>query len=332
MNYSPVEIRSFSLLGQRGTFGKTVCDLAEKDDRIYAMTADQGAGAATKRFQEKFPERFLNFGISEQNAVGVCAGMANEGLIPFVAFQAVFASIRAADQVRVMMSYMSLPVKLVGIFAGVTQSDCGPTHFALQDIALFRAFPNVTIISPADGLETALAIEAAAIVDAPVYIRLSGETNIPMVYRENYKFEIGRAITLKDGKDICIFATGSMVHSAIKIAKRLEESIGDLSVRVVDLHTISPLDVTTVRDSMECKFVVSMEEHSVHGGLGGAIAEVFALEVNKPPLLIIGTPDHYVHAGEYRDVLEDYGLSEDQMYKRIFERYALLNNRKENRQ
>ena len=150
MNYSPVEIRSFSLLGQRGAFGKVVCDLAARDDRVYAMTADQGAGAATKRFQETYPERFINFGISEQNAIGVCAGMANEGLIPFVAFQAVFASMRAADQVRVMMSYMGLPVKLVGIFSGVTQGDCGPTHFALQDIALFRTFPNVVVISPAE--------------------------------------------------------------------------------------------------------------------------------------------------------------------------------------
>ena len=330
MSFSPVEIRSFSLLGQRGAFGKVVCDLAARDERVYAMTADQGAGAATKRFQETFPDRFINFGISEQNAIGVCAGMANEGLVPFVAFQAVFASMRAADQVRVMMSYMGLPVKLVGIFAGVTQGDCGPTHFALQDIALFRTFPNVVIISPADGLEAAKAVAAAAGIDAPVYIRLSGAINIPMVYRQDYDFEVGRAITLREGNDICIFATGTMVATALKVASKLE-AIMSITIRVVNVHTLSPFDVTTVLEAVgECGMIVSIEEHSIHGGLGSAIAEAMVCESKRPPHLIIGVEDRYAHAGEYKDILFDYGLDEESIIRRIIKEFASLIQAKEN--
>lgn len=321
MSYSPIDIRSFSLLGQRGAFGKVVCDLAAKDKRIYAMTADQGAGAATKRFQEQFPDRFINFGISEQNAVGVCAGLANEGLIPFVAFQAVFTSMRAADQVRVMMSYMKLPVKLVGIFSGVTQGDCGPTHFALQDIALFRAFPNIVILSPADGLEAAKAIEAAASINAPVYIRLSGAVNLPMVYRQDYDFKIGKAIQLKTGSDICIVATGSMVATAMKIAPLLETRLL-VTVRVINMHTLAPFDSEAILASLDCKLLVTLEEHSTHGGLGGAVAECLAERAVRPRQLIIGTPDDYVHAGEYQQVLKSCGLLPEQVADRIAEFYA----------
>lgn len=321
-NNSFVAIRSLSLLGQRGTFGKTVCDLAEKNDLIWAMTADQGAGAAVYRFKEKFPDRFLNFGISEQNAVGVCAGLANEGYIPFVAFQSVFTSMRCADQVRVMMSYMKLPVKLVGIFSGLTQGDCGPTHYALQDLAVFRSLENIVVLSPSDAFQTEKCVQQAAEINVPVYLRLGGAINTPIVYKEDFDFEIGKAITLREGTDIAVIATGTMVYNSLKAAEKLAEN--GLSVKVVDMHTIKPLDVKAVKETCSAKLIVTVEEHSVYGGLGGAVAEALALERNKPPHLIIGVSGDYPHAASYPYLLEQAGLTADQIALKIQKTYEEL--------
>ncbi|MBR1777617.1 MAG: transketolase [Alphaproteobacteria bacterium] len=318
-NNSFVTIRSLSLLGQRGTFGKTVCDLAEKNDLIWAMTADQGAGAAVYRFKEKFPDRFLNFGISEQNAIGVCSGLANEGYIPFVAFQSVFTSMRCADQVRVMMSYMKLPVKLVGIFSGLTQGDCGPTHYALQDLALFRSMENIVVLSPSDAFQTEKCVQKAAEIKTPVYLRLGGAINTPIIYKEDFDFEIGKAITLREGTDVAVIATGTMVYNALKAAEKLEGN--GISVKIVDMHTIKPLDIEAVKAACSVKLLVTVEEHSVHGGLGGAVAEALALEAKRPPHLIIGVSGDYPHAASYPYLLEQAGLTPEQIALKIQKTY-----------
>ena len=234
-------IRTWSLLGQRGTFGKTLCDLAGENERLWALTADQGALSGLQRFRAMYPGRCLNFGISEQNAVETAAGLANEGFVPFLAFQAAFAASRCADQVKTCMSYMRRNVKLVGLFAGVSVGDCGPTHYALHDLALFRAFPGMTIVSPADAGETARAVEALLNTEGPAYLRLGGPPNTPVVYREDYEFRLGRAVTLRPGADICLVATGAMVHASLEAAPGIEEATG-ASVSVVNVHTVKPLD------------------------------------------------------------------------------------------
>ena len=317
-----VAIRSLSLLGQRGTFGKTVCDLAEKNDLIWAMTADQGAGTGLYRFKEKFSDRFLNFGISEQNAVGVSASLANEGYIPFVAFQSVFASMRCTDQVRVMMSYMKLPVKLVGIFSGLTQGDCGPTHYALQDLALFRSMQNIIVFSPSDALQTQWCVQKAAEISSPIYLRLGGPVNCPIIYKSEIDFKIGKAITLRNGTEVAIFATGTMVYNSLKAAEKLEEE--GLSVKVVDMHTIKPLDLESVKAACSAKLIVTVEEHSVYGGLGGAVAECLALERIKPPHLIIGVSGDYPHAGSYSYLLDKTGLTAEKIALKIKNTYEEL--------
>lgn len=316
---SPIEIRTLSMLGQRGTFGKVLADLGSENPNIIAMTADQSAGAGLNRFKERFPDRFYNMGISEQNAVGVAAGLADEGFIPFLAFQAVFASTRCTDQVRVCMSYMSENVKLIGIFAGVTQGDCGPTHYAVQDIAIMRSMPNMVVLSPADTLETLKMIELVTKINAPVYIRLSGAINTPIIYKEDYKLEIGKAITVKEGTDITIIATGTMIHNVLKSAKILEEK--GISAKVVNMHTLKPLDNEAIEEACASDFIVSVEEHSKIGGLGSAIAESLSIKKHRPPHLILGISDEYKYAGDYKAMIEQYNLTPEKIAENIIEKY-----------
>ena len=316
IKYSSINIRTLSLLGERGAFGKLMSDLALTEPGLIVGTADQATGAALNGFKEKFPDKFINFGISEQNALGVCSGLANEGFTVFLAFQSVFTCSRCLDQVRVNMGYMNLPVKLVGIFSGLTQSDCGPTHYALNDFATFRSIPNIVILSPSDALQTAKCIESASAVKKPVYIRLTGKVNTPMIYKEDFNYEIGKSIKLKEGKDICIISTGSMVYTSLNVARKIEESL-NLSVTVIDMHTIKPLDEDAVKSLTGYKLVVSVEEHSILGGLGSSIAEIFVQNSISTPLKIIGAEDRFYKAGEYEDVLQSYGLDEDSVYQKI---------------
>lgn len=318
IKYSAVNIRTLSLLGERGAFGKTVCDIARDNPNVIVSTADQATGAALKGFKDKYPNNYINFGISEQNAVGVCSGLCNEGFTVFLAFQSVFVVSRCLDHIRVNMGYMNLPVKLIGLFSGVTQSDCGPTHYALNDFASFRAIPNIVILAPSDALQTAKCIESAASIPSPVYIRLTGKVNTPIIYREDFIYEVGKAITIREGKDICIISTGSMVNSALNVAQMIEEK-NKLSVSVIDMHTIKPIDEQAINSLHGYKLVVSLEEHSIYGGLGSAIAEILAQNRNSIPLKIIGADDCFYKAGEYEDVLHSYGLDELSVYKKIID-------------
>ncbi len=325
IKYSLLDIRTLSLLGERGTFGKIMCDLAKNKPNLIASTADQGVGSALKGFREKYPKNFLNFGISEQNAIGVCAAMANEGFDVFLAMQATFASTRCLDEVRVAMSYMKLPVKLIGIFSGVTQSDCGPTHYALNDFAIFRSLPNIVILSPSDALMTAKCIEYVASESVPTYIRLTGMINTPIIYKSDFDFELGKAISLKEGSDICIIATGSMVKTALNVSDNIEKQLG-LSAKVFDFHTIKPFDEDTVKSLKGFRLVVTMEEHSIFGGLGSTVAEILVRERNNIPLEIIGARDEFKATGEYKDVISDYGLNEESVTLRIINRISKLEN------
>lgn len=317
--FSSMDVRTWALLGQRGTLGKVLYDLLGERKDILAMTADQATGVGFHRLEKQFPDNFLNMGISEQNALGVAAGLANEGYVPFLAFQAAFASLRCADQAHVAMAYMGLNVKLIGIFTGLTQGDCGPTHYALHDIALYRSFPNVTVLSPCDATQMVKMILAVADDKNPTYIRIGGPNNLPIVYKEDFDFEIGKAITLKEGDDVAIIATGSMVYNSLKAAEILQEK--GISVKVIDMHTIKPLDTAAIAECLQHKLIVSVEEHSVHGGLGSAIAENLSLQKQRPPHLIIGTHGEYPHAASYSYLLEQAGLTPEKIALKIENTY-----------
>lgn len=316
------KIRTYSLLGSHRTFGQVALELPKINDKVIVMVADQMSPAGLEYFRDQQPDRFINIGIAEQNLIGVASGLAKEGHTPFVLAQAVFATGRCFDQVRVNMAYMQFGVKIVGLSAGLSIGQYGATHMSLEDVTLMRSLPNIVVLSPADCTETAKAIMAAAEDPRPTYIRLSGWMNCPIVYKKDYDYQIGKAITLRGGTDIAIIATGPMVYNTLKAADMLAEE--GLSVKVVDMHTIKPLDTEAVDECLKAKLMVTVEEHSVIGGLGGAMAEHLALTAVKPPHLIIGTDDRYIKAGDYVYLQEQFGLTPIQIKDKILTTYKNL--------
>jgi transketolase len=310
--------RIWSKLGSRGSFGAALLDVGMKNGTVLAMSADLCNTSGLDRFRGALPARFINTGIAEQNMVGIAAGLSAEGYVVFATSFSNFITLRSCEQVRHYLGYMQSNVKIVGLAAGFAMGMFGNTHYGLEDIAVMRAMPNLTILSPADSTETVKATLAAAELAGPVYLRLTGGMNNPIVYKEDYPFQIGKAITLKEGRDIAIVATGSMVHSSLASAQLLAER--GVSATVVDMHTLKPLD-TEILDKMcrDAKLIVTVEEHSVVGGLGGAIAEYKSKLKNVPPQLTLGVRDEFGHAGDYAFMLDKYGLTADKISRSILE-------------
>ena len=319
MNYSPANIKIWSRLGSCGAFGMAAMELPAINDDVVMLTADVKSYSGLERFSRKYPDKFYNLGIAEQNMIGVAAGMAKEGLVPFASTYATFASMRCADQVRVSMGYMNLNIKLVGLTAGYSVGILGPTHMSTEDMSVMRSIPDIIILSPADCTEAVKAMEVAACMDGPVYLRLTGSSNNPIVYDRDYDFEIGKAISLKEGSDVAILATGTMVYQSLLAAKLLEEQ--GVSAGVTDVHTIKPLDEEAVRHVCRAKLIVTAEEHSILGGLGSAVAEVLSVIPDRPEQMMIGTRDRYPHAASYEFLLEQEGLTgrtiADKIYKKV---------------
>ena len=283
------KIRMYSLLGSHRTFGQVALELPKINENVVVMVADQMSPAGLEYFRDQQPDKFINIGIAEQNLIGVASGMAKEGMTPFVLAQATFATGRCFDQIKINMAYMQLGVKVVGLSAGLSIGQYGATHMSVEDVSLMRSLPNIVVLSPADCTETAKALMAVASDPRPTYIRLSGWMNCPIVYKKDYDYQIGKAITLREGEDIAIIATGPMVYNSLKAADMLAEE--GLSVKVVDMHTIKPLDKKAIDACLNAKMIVTAEEHSVIGGLGSAVAEHLTPLAVKPPQLIIGTND-----------------------------------------
>ena len=303
------------MIGPTGLFGVSMNELAKENEKLSVVTADLCSFSGLDRFSKEYPEQFYNVGIAEQNMVGVSAGLAKEGFCVFAGTYATFACTRALDQVRINMGYMQLPIKLVGLTAGFSSGILGPTHMALEDIAIMRAIPNITILSPADCTETMKCFEAAMNFNGPVYIRLTGTSRMPIVYKEDYEYKIGDNTILKDGKDVCLLATGSMVSIALNVSKELEK--GGIDASVVDVHTLKPFDDIILEYALGTKLIVTLEEHSVLGGLGSIVSEKMTESKDCPPLLKFGTPDKYFHAAGYSSLMELSGLVENNIVNRI---------------
>ena len=319
ISLSPGNIKLWARLGSCGAFGMAALELPEMDDSVVMLTADLCTYSGLDRFKAKFPDRLYNLGIAEQNLVGVAAGMAKEGLNAFATTYATFAATRCCDQVRVNMGYMQLGIKLVGLTSGLSVGILGATHMSLEDIAIMRSIPNITILSPADCTETVKATLAAAEFKGPVYLRLSGVMGNPIVYREDYEYEIGKAITLKEGTDISIIATGTMVHYSLEAAEILETK--GISCQVVNMHTIKPIDEEAIHKACNSNMIVTVEEHSVIGGLGSAVSESLAGKISRSPQLMIGLSDEFKHAGTYEYLLDQYGLTTEKIAEKIINKY-----------
>lgn len=308
--------RQWSRLGSRGVFGQAILALAETKQNLMVLSADLGISSGLDRFKKAYPDKFLNVGIAEQNMIGVAAGLAKEDFIVFATSFAPFISMRCSEQIRMNLGYMNLNVKAVAIGSGIAMAHLGVSHYGIEDASIMRSIPNLTVVSPADCSEIVKTVYAAAEYEGPMYIRLTGAANNPIVYKEDYNFKIGKAITLREGTDITIIANGTMVYESLEAAKLLE--LQGISTTVVNMHTIKPLDISVIdKAAASSKLIVTAEEHSVVGGLGGAIAEYKTALRNAPPQLIIGLPDKFGKAGDYKYLLEKYGLTGEHIARKI---------------
>jgi transketolase len=317
---NPANIKLWSRIGSRAAFGMIAVELGKEDRELLILTADVSTSAGLERFKKNFPDQFVDIGIAEQNMMGVAAGLASEGAKVITATFAPFQTMRCCEQIRVNLGYMRHKVVMVGLASGVALGNLGYTHCCIEDISIMRSIPGITVLSPADCGETVKAVIAALGHNESVYVRLTGGMNNPIVYSDDYEFNIGKAITLRDGTDITILATGTMVYEALEAAKKLEAD--HLSVAVINMHTIKPIDLAAVNLAcVSTQLVVTAEEHSIIGGLGSAIAEIKTTLKNSPPQLIIGLPDAYDKAGEYKHLLERHGLTAAQMAEKIKKYY-----------
>lgn len=309
----------------RNGFGEGLVIAAEENPNVVGLCADLTESTRMEAFKNKFPERFIEVGVAEQNMVTVASGMAHEGKIPFTSSYATFSPGRNWEQIRTTICYNNVPVKIVGSHAGISVGADGSTHQALEDIALTRVLPNMIVVVPADSIEAKKATIAIAKNGKPSYLRLSRD-KIPVITTENSPFEIGKAEVLFDrdpstssGRfaDVTIIACGQMVYMALMVAKKLEED--KISVRVINCHTIKPLDIKTILAAAEeTGAIVTVEEHQVNGGLGGAVAEVVA-QSYPVPIKIIGIEDKFGESGAPSELLKKFGLTEENIKKAVLE-------------
>ena len=290
----------------RDAYGKALVELGQKNDKVIVFDADLAAATKTGMFKKEFPERFIDCGIAEGNMMGVAAGMATAGYTVFASSFAMFAAGRAFEQVRNTIGYPHINVKIGATHAGISVGEDGASHQCCEDIALMRTIPGMTIINPADDVEARLAVMAAAEMDGPVYMRF-GRLAVPRIFDENYKFEIGKGVYLKEGKDVTIIATGLMVERALQAAEQLAAE--GIDAAVINMATIKPIDKDIIIDAAKkTGAIVTAEEHSVIGGLGEAVAAVVA-ETKPVPVLRVGVEDTFGKSGPALELLEIYGLN-----------------------
>lgn len=297
----------------RDAYGKALVELGEKNKNIVVLDADLAAATKTGAFKKAFPERFFDTGIAESNMMSLAGGLATTGFTVFASTFAMFAAGRAFEQVRNTICYPGLNVKIGATHAGISVGEDGASHQCCEDIALMRSIPGMVILNPADDIEARAAVFAAAEHNGPVYMRF-GRLAVPRIFDEDYKFEIGKAVTLKEGNDVTIIATGLMVNEALEAAKTLEAE--GVSAEVINMHTIKPLDSEAVVSSAKkTGCVVTAEEHNIIGGLGSAVAEVLTEEY-PVPVVRVGVNDEFGKSGPAVELLHLYGLDAENIVKK----------------
>ncbi len=300
----------------REAYGKELLQIAKENEDIVALDADLSGSTKSCYLGEKYPERFFEMGIAEQNMVSAAAGLSLVGKIPFVNSFAIFATGRPYDQIRQGVALPNLNVKIAGSSCGLSDYGDGATHQAIEDIAIMRSIPNMTVVAPVDSIETRKAVRTIADYEGPVYIRVN-RSELPVITSEEDSFEIGKVSKIADGEDVTIFANGLMVHQALKAREKLEAK--GISARIVNVSTIKPLDVEKIKEyASDVKGVITAEEHNVIGGLGGAITEALSDELVK--VKIVGVKDKFGQsAGSYEELIEHYELTPESIVKKIEE-------------
>ena len=305
-----------SKIATRDAYGKTLVKLGEANDKVVVLDADLSKSTKTNDFSKSFPNRFFNMGIAEQNLVGAACGFATAGKIPFVSTFAMFATGRAFEVIRNSVCYPKLNVKICATHAGITVGEDGASHESIEDISIMRAIPNMTVVVPADGIETEKVILEAAKYNGPMYVRL-GRSGVPTLFNDDYKFEIGKGTVFREGTDATIIACGMMVNEAVLAHEELKSE--GINVRVINMSTIKPIDKELIiKAAKETKAIITAEEHSVLGGLGSAVSEVVCEEC---PVIVkkIGVNDVFGESGTPAELLEKHGLTAKNLVKTVKE-------------
>jgi len=305
-----------SKIATREAYGKALVKLGKINDDVVVLDADLSKSTKTNDFLKAYPNRFFNMGIAEQNLVGAACGFAAAGKIPFASTFAMFATGRAFEVIRNSVCYPKLNVKICATHAGITVGEDGGSHQSVEDISLMRSIPNMTVVVPADGVEAEKMIYAAAEFNGPMYVRL-GRSAVPTIFEEDYNFEIGKGVVLRDGNDATIIACGIMVNEAIIAADMLKEE--DIDVRVINMSTIKPIDTELIiKAAKETKAIITAEEHSIIGGLGSAVSEV--VSENHPAIVRkVGVNDSFGESGTPNELLEKYGLTAKNIVEKVKE-------------
>lgn len=318
MEINRIKTRTWSMLGARRTFGTIMDEYAAEMDKLFIMSGDLASSSGLDRFVRNHPDKFLSAGIAEQNMVSIASGLAANGYKPFITSFSPFITGRVYDQIRMNLGYMHHDVKLVGLAAGIGVGIQGNSHFGLDDVALMRAIPGITIVEPADCTEVVKAVKAVYEFNGPVYLRLIGEAGTPIVNTTDYEFAIGKAITMRDGSDVAIVSSGTMVYQSLQAAKLLAEK--GIECKIINMHTIKPFDAEALDAIANYKLVVAIQETNVIGGLGSAIAEFYVQQPHTPKMLILGVNDCFPKAGKYKYMLRELELDAEGIAKRIEEK------------
>ena len=303
-------IKKWSIIGQRATFGIAVLDLAKKNKNLIVLTSDVSSSAGLDRFRKQYKDQYVDVGIAEQNLMGVAAGLSSEGHDVITTTFSPFQILRCCEQIKVNLSYMNNKVIMVGLASGVALGTLGYTHCSIEDISIARSIPNLDVICPSDSLETIKALEASLKHDKSVYIRLTGTSNCPIVNKKNYKFKIGKALIIIPQKkpDLIIITNGSMVSHSVEAANRLKK--GGINVEVINMHTVTNLDKKILNHVLNLKKpIFTVEEHSTVGGLFSSVSEYYVKKNSKIDIYPIGHPHFYGKGGEYKYLLSKYGLN-----------------------
>jgi transketolase len=300
----------------RETYGETLVELGKENPDIVVLDADLSPSTMTHFFAREFPERFFNCGIAEQNMIGVAAGLSASGKIPFASTFAVFAPGRSFDQLRMSVAYSQLNVKVVATHSGISVGEDGASHHSIEDLSLICSLPGFNVVVPADAIETAQVIRAAANTEGPFFIRLC-RPKLPLVYDESYRFELGKAVTMKEGKKVTIIAIGIMVKAALEAADNLHEK--GIDCRVLNMPTIKPIDkAAIIKAASETGAIVTAEDHLEHGGLGSIVAQV-VVKHHQVPMEFVAIKDTYAKSGKPAELLQRYGLTAKDIEQAVLE-------------
>ena len=320
MNITDKNIKMWRTVGPRATYGLAIMELAKFEENLVVVTSDTSTSAGLDRFKKKYTDRYFDIGIAEQNTLGVSAGLASEGLITFVSTFAPFQTMRCLEQIKVNLAYMKIPLNFVGLASGVNLGHLGYTHCCIEDIGVLRSLPNIIILSPCDSLEVAKSVFAAAKINSPVYIRLTGDNQTEQIYEKDYDFQIGKSVKLMKGKEIAVIASGSMVGEAKIALEKLRTK--NVNFALFNFHTIKPIDVDALKKIIkDFGLIITIEEHNIIGGLGSAVSEFIASSNTNIKQITLGINDHYDISGDYRTILCKSELSSDKIYKKLVLEY-----------